>query len=194
MYYEPNLSYDEIKDLEKVRNFSQIDPSSTILSYGGYNTYSEAGFKGTVSSRSFSPQQTIKMIRAGRNDLGFEVLGVTPYFVKIDNPQDLSNWGFVDSWTFVPQYMAFNGSYSKGKYYEEKFKEGIETIKNNGVYLDIYEKFYGKNNVPKSAVAVYDNQEIKEFSSKIVDDDKFDMNKFLRQKRDNTGFIVEFVD
>lgn len=195
MYYKPNLTEAEIKGLESATDFSQIDPNMAILSYGGYDPYTEGGFKGAVEVRSFSPQQTMRMVKGGRYKLGFEVLGVTPYFVVTeDDPDDLKNWGFVNVWVYVPQYMAFNGKDPKGIYYEKKFNEGLAAIKQNGAYMEIYEKLYGKNNVPMSAIHDPQGDIRKEDLSKLVDDDKFDMDKFLRQKRDATGTIVEFVD
>ena len=195
MYYKPNLTEAEIKGLESVTNFSQLDPSMAILSYGGYDPYTEGGFKGAVEVRSFSPQQTMRMVKGGRYKLGFEVLGVTPYLVVTEeDPEDLKNWGFVNVWVYVPQYMAFKGKDPKGAYYEGKFNEGLSAIKKNGTYMEIYEKLYGRNNVPRSAIHDPQGDIREEDLSKLVDDDKFDMDKFLRQKRDATGTIVEFVD
>ena len=193
MYYKPNLTLTQITALETATKFSDIDPTFTILSYGGYNPFTDAGFKGKVFIASNSPQQTLKMVRGKRNELGFEVLGVTPYFITKNDPNDLKNWGFFNTWIYAPQYMAFNGKHPKGIYYEKKFNEGLSIIKNNGVYMDIYERLYGKNNVPRSAIDDPDHEIKEEFLSKLVDDDNFDMAKFLRQVRDETGFIIEFV-
>ncbi|QTA79655.1 Uncharacterized protein dnl_19310 [Desulfonema limicola] len=193
IFYKPNLTSAQISELEKVTKFADIDPSLSILSYGGYNPFNDAGFKGMVHIKSNSPQQTMKMIQAGRNDLGFEVLGVTPYFITKDNPQDMKNWGFLNAWTYVPQYMAFNCKDPKGSYYEKKFKEGLSIIKKNGVYIDIYERLYGKNNIPESAVDDPNHEIQEEDLTKIINNVDFDLDKFLRQKRDETGLIVEFV-
>lgn len=194
MYYKPNLTSSQINNLESAKDFSDIDPLFTILSYGGYNPFNEAGFRGKVKIKSDNPQQTYKMVRGGRYDLGFEVLGVTPYFISKTSPEDLKNWGFLNFWIYVPQYMAFNGNHPKGKYYEEKFREGLSTIKKNGKYLEVYERLYGKNNVPKSAIADPQNEIRTEDLSKIVKDKDFDMEKFLRQERDESGSIVKFVN
>ncbi len=195
MYYKPNLTEAEIKALDAATDFSQIDPSMAILSYGGYDPYTEGGFKGAVEVRSFSPEQTMRMVKGGRYKLGFEVLGVTPYLVVTEgDPEDLKNWGFVNVWVYVPQYMAFKGKDPKGAYYEDKFNEGLTAIKQSGAYMEIYEKLYGRNNVPRSAIHDPQGDIREEDLSKLVDDDKFDMDKFLRQKRDGTGTIVEFVD
>jgi len=181
--------------LEKVKKYSDIDPTLTIKSYGGYNPYNDAGFQGSVDDKSNSSQQTMKMIKAGRNELGFEVLGVTPYFVAKDNPDDMKNWGFISAWIYVPQPMGFNGKNPKGLYYEKKFNEGLSIIRKNGVYINIYERLYGKNNIPKSAI--YDpGHEIREEDlAKIVENADFDMAKFLRQIRDKkSGLITKFVN
>lgn len=193
MYYKPNLTSTQITALETATKFSDIDPTFTILSYGGYNPFTDAGFKGKVLIASNSPQQTLNMVRGKRNELGFEVLGVTPYFITKEEPQDLPNWGFLNVWIYIPQYMAFNGKHPKGIYYAKKFNEGLSIIKKNGVYIDIYERLYGKNNVPRSAIDDPDHEIKEEYLSKIVDNDNFDMAKFLRQIRDETGFIVKFV-
>ncbi|MCW7753088.1 hypothetical protein OOT00_03700 [Desulfobotulus sp. H1] len=195
MYYKPNLTEAERKALESVSDFSQINPEYSILSYGGYDPYTPEGFQGKVDSRSHSPEQTMMMIKGNRYKLGFEVLGVTPYTImNSDDPADLKNWGFVNAWVFVPQYMAFKGKDPKGAYYEEKFLEGLRAIKANGVYLDIYEKLYGKNNVPSSAVDDPHGEIRKEDLGKLVKDAGFDMEKFLRQERDASGSIVRFVE
>lgn len=195
MYYKPNLTASEIKALESVTDFSQINPGYSILSYGGYDPYSPKGFRGKVDSKSHSPEQTLMMIRGDRYKLGFEVLGVTPHYViNSDNPNDLKNWGFVNVWVFVPQYMAFKGKDPTGGHYEKKFLEGLKIIKKNGTYLDIYERLYGKNNIPRSAIDDPNEEITKEDRNRLVDDAKFDMQKFLRQKRDTTGSIVEFID
>lgn len=193
MFYRPNLTSVQISALEKVTKFADIDPAFTILSYGGYNPFNDAGFKGTVYIKSNSPQQTMKMVKGGRYELGFEVLGVTPYWIIKDNSQNLKDWGFLNIWIYVPQYMAFNGKDPKGIYYEEKFSEGLSIIKKNGVYIDIYERLYGKNNVPESAVDDPDHEIKKEDLTKIVNNADFDMAKFLRQIRDESGLIIKFV-
>nr|WP_319392253.1 hypothetical protein [uncultured Desulfobacter sp.] len=194
MYYKPNLTPAQISQLETVKSLSDIDPGLTILSYGGYNPFNDAGFKGKVFIKSNSPEQTMAMVKGGRNELGFEVLGVTPYFTKKDNPEELDNWAFLNYWLYFPQYIAFNGSHPKGAFYEEKFNQGLSTIKKNGVYVKIYERFYGKKNVPKSAIDDPDGEIRDEDQSKIVEDNQFDLAKFLRQVRDRSGFIVKFVD
>lgn len=192
-FYKPNLTSVQISALEKVKIFSDIDPTLTILSYGGYNPYNDAGFQGTVDIRSNSSQQTIRMVKGGRDDLGFEVLGVTPYFVTKDNPQNMKNWGFINAWIYVPQSMGFNGKDPKGIYYEKKFNEGLSIIKKNGLYINIYERLYGRNNIPKSAVDDPDREIREEDLAKTVENADFDMAKFLRQIRDETGLIIKFV-
>lgn len=193
-YYKPNLTPPQISALEKVGKFSDIDPTLTILSYGGYNPYNDAGFQGIVNIKSNSSQQTMEMLKAGRNDLGFEVLGVTPYFVTKDSPDDMKNWGFTDAWVYVPQPMGFNGRDPKGIRYEKKFGEGLSIIRKNGVYIDIYERLYGRNNIPESALYDPDHEIREEDMTKTVENSDFDMAKFLRQKRDKTGLITEFVE
>ena len=193
MFYKPNLNREQVNALEKSKNFSDIDPKLTIMSYGGYNPFNEAGFKGNVYIKSNSPEQTMSAIKAGRYDLGFEVLGVTPYFVTKENPEALKEWGFVNTWLYVPQYMAFIGSHPKGIYYEKKFKEGLSIIKKNGVYINIYERLYGKNNIPKSAVDDPDHEIREDDLSKMVENSDFDLAKFLRQVRDDSGLITKFV-
>lgn len=194
MYYKPNLTREQLRNLQSAKDFSDIDPSFRILSYGGYNPFNEAGFRGRVVIKSESPQQTYKMVRAGRYELGFEVLGVTPYFVAETSPEDLENWGFLNFWLYIPQYMAFSGRHTKGAFYERKFREGLSVIKKNGKYLEIYERLYGKNNVPESAIDDPYNEVSPEDQSRIVRDSDFDMAKFLRQERDESGSIVRFVD
>jgi len=194
MYYKPNLKPEQVKALETARKPSEVDGTLKILSYGGYNPFNEAGYKSQVDIKSDSPEQTASMVRAGRYDLGFEVLGVTPYFVKKGNYGELKDWGFLSMWIYAPQYIAFNGTHPKGDFYDKKFNEGLSIIKKNGVYIAIYEKLYGKNNVPMSAISDPNKEIPKSDMKKVVEDSKFDMAKFLRQKRDAMGSIIEYVD
>lgn len=195
MYYKPNLTPEQIDSLNNIKSFADIDPALSILSLAGYfNIYINDGFKGSVLATANSTEQTMKMVKAGRNHLGFEVLGVTPYLVKQKFPQDINNWHFLNHWIFFPQEMAFNGKDPKGSYYAKKFSEGLSVIRKNGVYMSIYERYYGKHNIPKSAVHDPKHEISKADLAKTVDNDKFSIDTFLKQVRGSDGLITEFVD
>ena len=52
----------------------------------------------------------------------------------------------------APCAIIFNKKHPKGESVARKFMQGFEKIKQNGKYIEILEKYYGKGNIPKDYI------------------------------------------
>ncbi|MBW2607601.1 MAG: transporter substrate-binding domain-containing protein [Deltaproteobacteria bacterium] len=61
----------------------------------------------------------------------------------------------------APSAILFNKKHPEGESVAKKFMEGFEKIKQNGKYIEILEKYYGKGNIPKDYIQRLENYQKK---------------------------------
>ena len=95
-------------------------------------------------------EQMFKKLYAGRSDIVFAPELSALSFIKANYPNEVDRCAVTDD---VLQdllgQVIFSKKYPDYKKYLSKFQEGLNLIRDNGNYLKVLEKYYGKNNVPQ---------------------------------------------
>jgi polar amino acid transport system substrate-binding protein len=117
--------------------------------------------KGTLADRSYFSRagidfetsyyqdSLIKKMKLGRIDLSLEIDLVAHASIKKIFPNEASNFKFIEvDNANSPIAIMIAEDYPNAKEIGDKFRAGLKTIINNGVYHMILEKFYGADKVP----------------------------------------------
>ena len=128
-----------------------------------------------------TPQQMMKMLKAGHVDLSVNALLAGLLVIKTEFPDECENFDYF-AWDLLPCSLAVNKENPLGLKRLEQFRNGLEQIKNDGTYIHILEKYWGKNNIPKGAL-------LRDLSYFGVD--HVDPEAFYRPRRNEWGKIVE---
>ena len=149
-YYKPThgkkpTTYGQLTELSGFR-VGTIRGSNTIP------LLQDAGID--VSEASIESQ--IKMLKANRID--FAVIG---FLTGLDLITKLFP-GDVDAFAFIrkpimelPTSIYFNKRFPKSDEYAEQFRTGLTAIVKNGQYIQILEKYYGKDNIPSEYKPIF---------------------------------------
>ncbi len=65
--------------------------------------------------------------------------------------------------------LAFNGNSLRSKRLAALFRQGLESLKKDGIYIEILERYWGKNNIPKELLP----DELKRFGTASFDTSTF---------------------
>lgn len=94
-------------------------------------------------------EQMFKKVYADRSDIGFtvELSGLT--FIATHYPNEQDRWVMTeDGIQGILAQVVFSKKYPESEKYLNAFKEGIQRIRDNGTYLQVFEKYYGTGQVP----------------------------------------------
>jgi len=136
-----------------------LSSTSPVLAY-----YEQAGIR---IIKTDSLKQEVQLLKSGRVDFSINDYFATIMTIAEFFPTELDNFGFV----FVPPYetsLAFSKGNPKAQELYNKFQQGLNTIKNNGTYMDIMEQFWGQGNVPKIVLP----DDLVQFGVETLDPDK----------------------
>lgn len=91
-----------------------------------------------------------KLYLADRQDIVFTVELSGLKYIEKNYPNEKDRWVMTqDAVQGLMAQILFSKKYPNYKKYMEKFKEGLNIIRENGNYLRIFEKYYGSGKVPK---------------------------------------------
>lgn len=91
-----------------------------------------------------------KKVYADRSDIGFAVELSGLRFIATHYPNEQDRWAMTeDGIQGVLAQVVFSKKYPGSEKYQNAFKEGIQRIRDNGTYLQIFEKYYGTGQVPR---------------------------------------------
>jgi ABC-type amino acid transport substrate-binding protein len=128
-----------------------------------------------------TPQQMMKMLKAGNVDMSVNALLAGLLEIKREFPDEWENFDYF-VWDLLPCSLAVNKDNPMGLKRLDQFRNGFEQIKKDGTYVRILENYWGKNNIPKGAL-------FKDLTSFGVD--HVDFNTFYTPKRNSWGKIIE---
>ena len=128
-----------------------------------------------------TPQQMMKMLKAGHVDMSVNALLAGLLEIKKEFPEEWHNFDYF-VWDLLPCSLAVNKKNPVGIKRLEQFRKGFEQIKKDGTYIRILENYWGKNNIPKGAL-------FQDLSSFGVDHVNFDA--FYKPERNRWGKIIE---
>lgn len=101
--------------------------------------------------QSDTMEQLFKALWLDRRDIIFtvELSGLT--FIAKNYPNDSERWVMTeDAVQGLVAQILFSKKYPNYGRYLEKFKEGLDLIRENGNYIRVFEKYYGKGRVPEA--------------------------------------------
>jgi ABC-type amino acid transport substrate-binding protein len=118
------------------------------------------------------PERQVRLLMSGRVD--FITLPRLSGFYQLFNNgvEDFNSYGFAPMMKPFVINMAFAKDNPRTNILAPAFKQGLQVIIEDGTYLAIHEKYWGKGNVPKSAL-------LESLQSHGVE--KLDMQLLLRQ-------------
>ncbi len=94
-------------------------------------------------------EQMFKKVQVNRNDIGFmaELSGLS--ILQRDYQDQLDQWVMTeDIIQGLVAQVVFSRKYPDAEKYIEALQSGIRTIRSNGTYTRIFEKYYGKGRLP----------------------------------------------
>jgi polar amino acid transport system substrate-binding protein len=94
-------------------------------------------------------EQMFKKVDADRSDIGFtvELSGLTHIATHYPNEQD--RWVMTqDAIQGILAQVVFSNKYKGSDKFMKALEEGIQRIRDNGTYLRVFKKYYGKRKVP----------------------------------------------
>lgn len=181
VYYKPNLKPEQIKRLENFDSLKSLSDLKivTIRKSATTEMLQDLGFKIYFLETA---QQGIKFVKSGRADL-VSLLDLTGLQIihQLFDKEEYINFGRTKPFLILPAGVAFHKKHKRYNELIANFKEGNDIIIKNGTFLKIMETYYGKNNVPKSAM-------IKEMKQYGVDENN--LESYLKYKRDKFGRII----
>lgn len=143
-YYKPNhdtqkLQYETLEELTQYR-VGAITGSNTI------ELLTNAGI--TVYESSVDAQ--IQMLQKGRADLAIIGLLTGKQLVERYFPDTITDFAFIEKPLMeLPTGICFNTQHPSGQAWAEMFVQGFTEIYRQGIYTDILERYYGKNQIPQ---------------------------------------------
>jgi len=91
-----------------------------------------------------------KLYLADRQDIVFTVELSGLSFINRNYPNDRDRWVMTeDAVQGLIGQIVFSKKYPNYGKYMEKFREGLNLIRENGTYMKVFEKYYGAGKVPK---------------------------------------------
>ena len=94
-------------------------------------------------------EQMFQKVHADRNDIGFavELSGLT--FIATRYPTEQNRWVMTqDAIQGILAQVVFSKRYPESEKLLNAFQEGIQRIRDNGIYLRVFEKYYGTGQNP----------------------------------------------
>lgn len=181
VYYTPGLKTD---DLEKLRNFNKISElnymrAATIQKSATSALFEKNGFKTDYAE---DVPTLLRMLKKGRVDI-IALIDITA-LISVGEMYDTAesvSFDISGPLITVPLGTAFHKKHGRYRELIGSFRKGLETIKKNGEYIRVFERYYGENNVPKNVLA----DDMKQYGA-----DKLNIKKFMSYKRDSCGRIV----
>lgn len=94
-----------------------------------------------------------KKLRNKRIDFWFTLDVTATQMIEKEIPGESNNFGFFEDRETIPLFpvVLFNKNKESAKVHHD-LQSGLKAIIKNGDYLSIFEKFYGKNKVPKDVM------------------------------------------
>lgn len=100
--------------------------------------------------------QLLKKVDAGRTDIAFMVELSGLYRIAALYPSERNSWKMSqDAIQGIQAHVVFSNEYPNTKIYQHAFAKGLQSIKENGTYTRIFEKYYGENQVPANVADIH---------------------------------------
>lgn len=97
-------------------------------------------------------EQMFKKLSMNRTDIGFAVELSGLDFIATHYPREKDRWMMTeDAVQGILAQVVFSKKYPDAEKYLKAFEEGIQRIRDNGVYHRVFEKYYGVGKVPEVA-------------------------------------------
>ena len=94
-------------------------------------------------------EQMFKKLYAGRSDIVFAPELSALSFIKMNYPNEADRCAVTeDVLQDLLGQVIFSKKYPEYGKYMDKFREGLNLIRENSTYLSVFEKYYGKGRVP----------------------------------------------
>ncbi len=94
-------------------------------------------------------EQMFKKLYAGRSDIVFAPELSALSFIRMNYPNEIDRCAVTnDVLQDLLGQVIFSKKYPDYGKYMDKFREGLNLIRENGIYLSVFEKYYGKGRVP----------------------------------------------
>lgn len=181
-YYTPNLPAETNDLLSKAGDLSMLThlPIATLLNSAIAKTMEEYNYKLTYLE---NPEYILKFVKKGRAAAG-TLIDITSLLALREHfsAEEIAQFKLSKEMLSMPGGIAFHKDHPRFSELKGKFTQGLQTIKDNGTYLEILESYYGKHNVPKSALT----EDMREFGV-----DTIDFEEFMNYNRDEYGKIID---
>jgi polar amino acid transport system substrate-binding protein len=104
---------------------------------------------GVNFEESYSKESLFKKLVLGRIDLSIEIELSGLSIINRLFPDQSSKFIFIGiQRSITPVAIMIESNHPNGRQLGERLKAGLQTLINNGRYLDILEKYYGRGKVP----------------------------------------------
>lgn len=96
-----------------------------------------------------SLNQIFQLVHNGRLDLGIS-FGLSGWiYLKLHYNQELDQWGIAqDVLASISAHLIISKKYENSQQYQRQFERGLKTIRTNGTYKHLFERYYGEGQVP----------------------------------------------
>lgn len=138
-----SITFKTLKDLKGYRIGVIRGASASVL----FNKYPELNLDYEEVN---TMEQMFNKVYHGRSDIVFTVELSGRMFIAKHYPADQNRWVMTrDVVQGIYGDIVFSKKYPNGERYLAAFKKGFQQIRDNGIYLRILEKYYGKGQVPE---------------------------------------------
>lgn len=145
IYYAPNLKgkfvYNSLEDLRGRRLAILVNsPYISLYKKHGIKIY-----------EAQTPQMMIRMVKAGHVDFFVNTLLSGQMLIKTEFPDDANDFNYF-VWNTLACSLAVNKANPDSQKWLGLFRQGLAQIKKDGTYIRIFERYWGKNNIPKAVL------------------------------------------
>lgn len=126
------------------------------------------------------PAQLVKKVQAGRDNFFEATLFSGLVLINSIFPEEWDNFDYI-AWDVSDGSMAFLKNDPDSQRLKKIFEKGFNLVKQNGTYIDILERYWGKGNIPKEILP----DDLMSFGT-----DNFSVQQFQQYRRTNYGEII----
>lgn len=127
------------------------------------------------------PAQLVKKVQAGRDNFFEATLFSGLVMINSIFPKEWDLFDYI-AWDVSDGSLAFLKNNTKAQRLKKIFEKGFNQVKQNGTYIEILERYWGKNNIPKDILP----DDLMPFGT-----EHFSIKTFQQYKRTEYGEIIQ---